>query len=524
MKKLMTMFASAATLCAFGVVNAEGLTSTGFETAGYVAGQNLSTTNDDYGNASGAPGFAGTWVPLDNLEDGVAVVTAYGSEGAAAKGDVTPVAGADVGDNYLKLDSAPLISRYAQEGGTALDIGDGLYIDTLVQFTAADPETAPETAEGDKLCIWLAENTEDPTQCTLMIGAGYVADDFGYIVPTNYATTTSLANNSWHRLQVKVLSAIDSDEGDGLLTAGFVVFIDGTAVATATCPINSEYISAYTLNARAQKYMNGSYSLFPSLVDTSSQTANKITSLSFSGSGAVDNLSFTQGADIDPIVIAAADMPKAKEGLVETTEEQYGVEGNLEDEAYVFGGVFKATVAGTYTATATLLPGYVWTDGSSAVTNIEWTIAAGGGESGFNGGEDGKTFSIDSATQTALESKLPSDKKLTDVADATSGMTYAQAYALGLLDEDTGDVEDLDATISIGADGKVTVSLNATAKVAYVVTLKVFEKASLTADWPVEATHEYGLGSSAEAAGFTPGSATSGFYKVKVVIEDKPSN
>ena len=49
MKKIMTILASAATLCAVGAANGDTLTTTGFETAGYVAGQNLSTTNDDYG-------------------------------------------------------------------------------------------------------------------------------------------------------------------------------------------------------------------------------------------------------------------------------------------------------------------------------------------------------------------------------------------------------------------------------------------------------------------------------------------
>lgn len=385
MKKLMTVVSVAATLLAFGAAYGDGLTSTGFETEGsnpaYVAGQGLDTAKDDAGAVDGDTDFAATWVST-NLEEGVATVTAYGGEGAAVAADVAAATGvdaADLGSNYLKLDGAPLISRYAQAGGTAVDIGDGLYIDTLVQFTAADPETppTPDADGGDKLCIWLADNEEDSTQCTLMVTAGFVEDDMGYIVPTNYATATKLENNSWHRLQVKVLAGIDS-EGSQVLGDGFVVFIDGTAVATATCPINSEFLSDYVLNARAQRYMENGYSLFPSLVRYGGTGEGSITSLSFQGSGAVDNIAFTQDVDIDPIVIAAADMPKAVEGLEEDGTEQYGVAGNLEDVAYEFGGVFKATVAGTYTATATLLPGYVWTDGSSAVTNIEWTIAAGG--------------------------------------------------------------------------------------------------------------------------------------------------
>ncbi len=143
-----------------------------------------------------------------------------------------------------------------------------------------------------------------------------------------------------------------------------------------------------------------------------------------------------------------------------------------------------------------------------------WVVAE---QQGFPGGADGKAFSIDTATQTALEAKLPTGKALTEpVAGATSGLTYAQAYALGLFDEETGAVEDITPTIEI-KDGKVVVSLDATAKTGYKVTLNVYEKASLTVDWPEEPTQTYELGS--ETA-FEQGEAGAGFYKVGVMIED----
>lgn len=526
MKKLMTVVSVAATLLAFGAVYGDGLTSTGFETEGsnpaYVAGQGLNTAKDDAGAVDGDLDFAATWVST-NLEEGVATVTAYGGEGAAVAADVaaaTGVATADLGSNYLKLDGAPLISRYAQAGGTAVDIGDGLYIDTLVQFTAADPETppTPDIGGGDKLCIWLADNEEDSTQCTLMVTAGFVDSDDGYtIVATNYETTTKLANNSWHRLQVKVLAGIDSEDSD-MLGDGFVVIIDGSnTVATTTCPINSEFISEYALNARAQRYMTaGSYKLFPSLInkDTDSGT---ITSLSFQGSGAVDNIAFTQGADIDPIEVT---IPTAKLGLIADGTLQTGVtyDEDLEGVAFETDGDAPAqTAAGEYTTTFKLFVGYAWVGGSTDDYDVDWSIAAGGGDSGFDGGEAGKTFTIDSTTKAALEAKLPTGKTLGDVADAATGMTYAQAYALGLFNEETGDIEELDATISVGADGKVTVTLANAPTTGYLVQCKVYEKASLTAEWPSEPAATYAYGS--EQA-FTPGSATAGFYKVVIVISN----
>ena len=138
--------------------------------------------------------------------------------------------------------------------------------------------------------------------------------------------------------------------------------------------------------------------------------------------------------------------------------------------------------------------------------------------SGFDGGA-GATFDIPPATQTALEAKLPSGKALSDVASAASGMTYAQAYALGLMDETTGDVGDLKATIEV-VDGKVKVSLDATPKAAYTVTLKVYEKASLSDAWPVSPKTTYTLGN--EGEGFEPGSgsAPAGFYKVEVSVSN----
>ena len=516
MKRLMTILSvTAVAAFAVGAANGDTLnTGTGFETAAYVAGNDLDTLKDDAGNPAEVE--TKVWLEIADLESGVAVISNWNGEYEVAAGN----------SQYLKLDSAPLISRYAQAGGTPVDIGDGLYIDTLVQFTAADPETppTPDVDGGDKLCIWLADNEEDSTQCTLMVTAGFVADDLGYIMPTNYATTTKLENNSWHRLQVKVLSAIDSD-GDGLLTAGFVVFIDGTAVATTTCPIDSEAISAYTLNARVQRYMTaGSYSLFPSLVDATIQTANTITSLSFQGSGAVDNIAFTQGADIDPILI-----PQALEPVVNGTEFTYTGEEieavSYADDAYGYEFANESNIGtevGEYRTTATPLYGYAWFDGSTTSKTYDWEIVSGGSSSGFDGGEAGKTFTIDAATKTALEAKLPTGKTLSDVADAATGMTYAQAYALGLFNEETGGIEELNATIEFTAEGKVKVSLDVTT--TYKVTLKVYEKASLTAEWPAEAKATYVLGSATEAAGFAPGSGsgseTSEFYKVAIAIEN----
>lgn len=282
MKKLMTMFASAATLCAFGVVNAEGLTSTGFETAGYVAGEDLDTSKDDAGLQDGAPSFAATWVNVEPLEDGVATVTAYGGEGAAVAAEVataTGVAVADLGSNYLKLDSAPLISRNAQTGGEAVNLSaEGIYIDTLVKFTPSE-DTEPETVEGDKLCIWVNIN-EETGATNLMVKAGYVSDDTGeHFAPTSYVTDYSFDGDgidNWHRLTVKAIAGIDQE---GVLD-GFVIYVDGVVVGTSMpvmCDEFEEISPLVVANA------------FPSLISSD----GTIQSIGFKGSGSIDNVQFT---------------------------------------------------------------------------------------------------------------------------------------------------------------------------------------------------------------------------------------
>ena len=73
------------------------------------------------------------------------------------------------------------------------------------------------------------------------------------------------------------------------------------------------------------------------------------------------------------IAVGAVEVPFAVEGLKYNGKEQGGV---LEGEGYTLTN-HKATDVGSYTATATLMEGYVWADGTSADKEISWTIALG---------------------------------------------------------------------------------------------------------------------------------------------------
>jgi hypothetical protein len=76
-------------------------------------------------------------------------------------------------------------------------------------------------------------------------------------------------------------------------------------------------------------------------------------------------------------VVTKVNAPVAATGLVSNGSEQTGVAAG---EGYTLSGTTKATAAGTYTATATLKSGYVWSDGTSAAKTIEWSIAAAGSD------------------------------------------------------------------------------------------------------------------------------------------------
>lgn len=149
--------------------------------------------------------------------------------------------------------------------------------------------------------------------------------------------------------------------------------------------------------------------------------------------------------------------------------------------------------------------------------------AAGG--STFDGGDGVSTFTIDAATVTALEAVVPGG----DLNATTNGMTYAQAYALGLLDETTGEVSALPAVeITVGPAEISGLTVNAVSlklassiatRSGYTVTCKVYKSATL----PVATV-------TAETETLDPAATTSwkqatgtdvkNFYQVKVSIAD----
>lgn len=204
-----------------------------------------------------------------------------------------------------------------------------------------------------------------------------------------------------------------------------------------------------------------------------------------------------------------------------TTGNTYKVLGPSATATYEFAAAgsisFDTNLIQTVTFAITAAEGLTLTDATE--NGVVTYTAAAAAPAGFDGGDGVTTFSIAAATQTALEGNLPSGATLATVADAGTGLTYAQAYALGLWDENATEVAPLNAEITFDAQGQPKVELDATAGAAYDVTCKLYGSTSLpvaTTGTPIATA---GLGTA--LVDTTASSATAKFYKVVVVISDK---
>ena len=178
--------------------------------------------------------------------------------------------------------------------GDPVDIGSGIYFDTMVQFTATD--TAPTPGANDKLIVWLygSDDAEALFGATtgLVVTAGYLNSVENDIISTNYFVGTTIEPNSWHRLTIKALDKISNESASA--PAGFVVFIDEVAVTSTEAKGVADSAVA-SLTPTAAKWA-GTNQLFPSLVKGGATAASTLTAVDIEGTGMIDNISFTSVA------------------------------------------------------------------------------------------------------------------------------------------------------------------------------------------------------------------------------------
>ncbi len=318
MKKLLFATALVASAAAFadGPINAIS-----FE--GYDAGDTFVNGDPEKAeNGTAQSGFG--YFYYDGEQDGSSV-KAFGGENAAAPAITRPLAFANASPNANYLDLSTEggilwrgINNITQSGGYGLGdstniVADGIYLDTLVQFTPTEDGGTPELDGEDKLAIWLNVETREgqPPVTNLMVRAGYV-DDNGTstsAVASNFVLVTSspVVAGTWYRLTVKTIADVTqcktkNGEYNPNGITGFEIYLDGVQLAAATTTIGNGYIDRATdpgeygwldqgTDADFITYLQ-SGKVFPSLKgETSSDT---LTAVGFKGSGALDDIVWTE--------------------------------------------------------------------------------------------------------------------------------------------------------------------------------------------------------------------------------------
>lgn len=284
MKKLIIAVASALGFAFYANAAAEAPTiGSTFTAEDLTAGELLNINADDTGSTDGYRYWtAAKGATIDST------VTSYDAENNVTERPTDVV----VGNNFLAVDQSDVLNRHflSQDANNGpVSIGTGLYIDTMVQFTAAD--TAPEvTPEVDKLIVWLqeveaAEATEetdavDPAT-NLVVTAGYynngVLERKDYVISKE---TVTVNPNEWYRLTIRAIP----DIGNG--TAGFIVYINENYVAVGK--------DAFGITVGgAETALNEAGAVFPSLVGSELNAAKTLTSVGLKGTGKIDNLSLS---------------------------------------------------------------------------------------------------------------------------------------------------------------------------------------------------------------------------------------
>ncbi len=193
----------------------------------------------------------------------------------------------------------------ANQGFIAKKIGNGLFIDTEVQFTpylVNDNHPSPtKLTDKDKIIVWVKEKESNldsvPNTTNLIVTAGYIEAD-GSATAKEYEIAYNNADllcKDKHRLTIKAFEDISAHPQ--LTIAGFVVYIDGQEVSYSGNQ-TAFNIDASTLSLDTTPglyYTNEKKSLFPSLMGNTSGGVlggDEISAVGFAGMGQVGEVWF----------------------------------------------------------------------------------------------------------------------------------------------------------------------------------------------------------------------------------------
>lgn len=292
MKKLMIALAAAATtMLSFGAASSFEVSGTSFE--GYPTNI-LQTAKDDVAGNSGD----NYWYTTD--QDAENIISNYFGYGETDAKEIPIASRPDYfapsnNTKFLQLETTGKLFRSAMPNGqttefTPVEIPDqGIYLDTLVKFTAADDVFGADAIETgiDKIAIEYVEREADetagiPALTNFVVRAGFIGSE---LFVTNYAVALPagwIENNKkddWHRLTVRALTDVD---GHG--SVGFKIYLDENVLSYVTD--NGEF-------AQSSGIDDATHTIFPSAVGTDENNYSDISAVAFSGNGSIDDVVFT---------------------------------------------------------------------------------------------------------------------------------------------------------------------------------------------------------------------------------------
>ena len=327
MRKLIAMLAvcagamglhAATTGTSFEGLIPGGETSIDYVDAFETSGSELDTTQTPgaYWDVNGTSDYAfdeGGFVITTTNQDGTTACSSIaGGRHSQFSGD------ANIGFLAIETKKGESVTRYANptnESGVheavAIDNESSYYFDSLIQFTPFETNKfASEVLVGDsKLAIWLQAGeidpvSLDPVATQLVVSAGYLIDGDA-LTTTNYLCKVDdidIFDGGWHRVTVKEFGSIYNSSN--VRTPAFAIAIDGNPVyKTNDCRYAGLNKSKYSSRALNFEYSSESsfedlkYNgpiLFPSAVRG---TESSMSSVSFQGVGAVDDLVFSENTD-----------------------------------------------------------------------------------------------------------------------------------------------------------------------------------------------------------------------------------
>lgn len=281
-KKLLMLSLTALALGAFAIPT----NKVGFE--GHASGTRaLDMKEDTAGVEDGVFWYSG------GADDDDSTIAEYGSgDKYQYNGDVLVPGGP--GSKYLSVDapSAALYRSIQDNGGNEpvfLDLEDDVVVDALVQFTPGDAEV-PTLDEDVKFAISLAAEENGPTN--LIVTAAGRGTYGKYYGATNYVlNVANIDPDEWYRVTIRAVATLGQDvarKDVGVL--GFVVYIDKQIVSCADDDYADKLpVIEDDLNATCQ-YLIENKQLFISRVRKGRDTSLKLSSVGFSGTGSIDDI------------------------------------------------------------------------------------------------------------------------------------------------------------------------------------------------------------------------------------------